>query len=307
MRMLKALDSEIKALYRLVSRGLVAVLALREGNCGSLRDLTTSLLSISTGFAVDEGLIVSSFHSISGASRVCVIDSEEESVLEARVEGYDERWDVALLAVEGLSKSPLALSRKVPEIGSIVIALGSAYGYGLPALVIGVVSSLGRRVIVGGKVIEGLMMVEAHSYGGMSGAPLVDVEGVVVGMVIAQEARLGTMFAVPAKWISYDIDMLKRRGFVASPRLGISMALAKVGTHHFRPVITRIEPDSEAERCGLLPGDVIIEIGEREVFTIEDVWEEIYRAAVIGMDIKIAVLRGSRKVERCCRLATLSP
>jgi len=301
---LKMVDRELKELYNRVAESLVAILSLKEGSCNNVRDLTTQLLNISTGFAIRKNIVVATLHSVESASTVCVMDSIQDMVFEARVEGRDNRWDVALLRVEGLSKTPLKLSMSSAEVGSIVVALGCAYGYGMPAVVLGVISSMGRRIAIGGRDVEGLMMVEAHSYGGMSGAPLIDVEEEVIGMVIAQEAKLGTMFAVPSKWIAYDLEMLEKRGFVASPRLGISMALARLGPQLFKPVITRVDPDSEAHRCGLQEGDVIVSVGGKEIYTIEDLWEEMYRAAIENKDLKIVVLRGSRYVENVCRVLT---
>jgi S1-C subfamily serine protease len=105
-----------------------------------------------SGFIVrDDGIIVTNYHVVEGASSVTVLTSEEEpDEYDARVVGGDIQADLAILDVdaEGLPTLPLGNSEGL-RLGQQVVAIGYALGLeGGPSVTAGIVSSLAREITV---------------------------------------------------------------------------------------------------------------------------------------------------------------
>src|SRR6185436_10967226 len=105
-----------------------------------------------TGFVVrSDGIIVTNFHVVEGASKVTVLSSADEPVhYDARVIGGDEEADLAVLQVDATDLPTVAMGNSSDlQLGQQVVALGYALGLaGGPSVTTGVVSSLTRRITV---------------------------------------------------------------------------------------------------------------------------------------------------------------
>jgi S1-C subfamily serine protease len=152
-----------------------------------------------TGFIVrEDGVIVTNFHVVEGASKLTVFTSDEQPQrFDARVIGGDVQADLAVLDVdaEGLPPVPLGESGEL-RLGQRVVALGYALGLeGGPSVTSGIVSSLTRRIAVPDpgcppeecgsdqeRVYTDVIQTDAAINPGNSGGPLVDMAGNVVGI-----------------------------------------------------------------------------------------------------------------------------
>ena len=148
-----------------------------------------------TGFVVrSDGIIVTNFHVVEGASKVTVLSSAEEPVhYDARVIGGDEEADLAVLKVDATDLPTVAMGNSSDlQLGQQVVALGYALGLaGGPSVTTGVVSSLTRRITVqdsrctectnGERVYTDVIQTDAAINPGNSGGPLVNMAGQVVG------------------------------------------------------------------------------------------------------------------------------
>jgi S1-C subfamily serine protease len=152
-----------------------------------------------TGFIVrGDGVIVTNFHVVEGASQLTVFTSDEQpQQFDARVIGGDVQADLAVLDVdaEGLPAVPLGDSGEL-RLGQQVVALGYALGLeGGPSVTSGIVSSLTRRITVSDpgcpteecgsdqqRVYTDVIQTDAAINPGNSGGPLVDMAGNVVGI-----------------------------------------------------------------------------------------------------------------------------
>ena len=157
------------------------------------------------GFIVrDDGIIVTNYHVVEGASSVTVLTSEEEpDEYDARVVGGDIQADLAILDVdaEGLPTLPLGNSEGL-RLGQQVVAIGYALGLeGGPSVTAGIVSSLAREITVADpncpvadcgeseRVYTDTIQTDAAINPGNSGGPLVDLAGNVVGINSAAPIR----------------------------------------------------------------------------------------------------------------------
>lgn len=158
-----------------------------------------------SGFVISEdGLIVTSAHVVDGASSVTVIFSDETEVT-ATVVASDGEHDVALLDVDESGLTTLTLADELPAVGSLVISIGTALGEYPNTATVGVVSGLDREITasVGApfttETLTGVIQTDAALNSGMSGGPLLDATGNVVGVNTAvAEGAQGLAFAVPA-------------------------------------------------------------------------------------------------------------
>lgn len=155
---------------------------------------------------VDNGLILTSLHVVTGADRVRVIFSDGTES-DATVAVRQPERDIAVLWATTLPDNlVVATLRSTQDLapGDQVIAVGFPFGIG-PSVSAGVVSGLRRqhRSLSGEHVIEDLIQFDAAVNPGSSGGPLVTMSGEVVGVVSSilnpgtSNSFAGIGFAVP--------------------------------------------------------------------------------------------------------------
>ncbi len=155
-----------------------------------------------SGFIVSaDGLIVTSWHVIDGAASVTVV-LPDGTKLAATVVRTDQKHDVALLDVIATGLPALHLANEKAQIGETVIALGTALGEFPDTVTLGIVSGLNRSIDVGSgrsvSSLSGVLQTDAALNPGMSGGPLLNIAGQVVGIntAVAGNAN-GIAFAEP--------------------------------------------------------------------------------------------------------------
>ena len=271
-----------------------------------------------TGFVVrSDGIVVTNFHVVEGASKDTVLSSAEEPVhYDARVIGGDEEADLAVLKVDATDLPTVAMGNSSDlQLGQQVVALGYALGLaGGPSVTTGVVSSLTRRITVqdsrctgctnGERVYTDVIQTDAAINPGNSGGPLLNMAGQVVGINTAganQAENIG--FAI-------QIDSIKPTIFQAAENpsqpvafMGISSADASDPSVQFEfdpqvssgAVIVDLVSGGPAEQGGIQVGDVVVEFGGQAVDSAERLGELI-REHRPGDEVEVGVVHpdGSR-------------
>jgi putative serine protease PepD len=271
-----------------------------------------------TGFVVrSDGIVVTNFHVVEGASKVTVLSSAEEPVhYDARVIGGDEEADLAVLKVDATDLPTVAMGNSSDlQLGQQVVALGYALGLaGGPSVTTGVVSSLTRRITVqdsrctgctnGERVYTDVIQTDAAINPGNSGGPLLNMAGQVVGINTAganQAENIG--FAI-------QIDSIKPTIFQAAENpsqpvafMGISSADASDPSVQFEfdpqvssgAVIVDLVSGGPAEQGGIQVGDVVVQFGGQAVDSAERLGELI-REHRPGDEVEVGVVHsdGSR-------------
>jgi S1-C subfamily serine protease len=199
-------SSAIRA-YQAVRASIVRVRAIGEG--AGEGDESSQVVHGATGSGVviiDRGVILTSLHVVSGATRVRVLF---ENGLEADAEilvRHPEN-DLAVLQArevpDDLKAATLGPAKDLIE-GEHVTAVGFPYGIG-PSVSAGVVSGLRRdyHPPEGERRLSNLIQFDAAANPGSSGGPLVNAAGEVVGIVTAilspgeRPGFSGIAFAVP--------------------------------------------------------------------------------------------------------------
>ena len=165
-----------------------------------------------SGFVVDpNGLIITSAHVIVGGGAMTAVFADGSN-LPATLVRTDTQHDVALISVQATGLPALVLAVGAVKIGQTVISMGTALGEFPNTVTVGVVSGLNRSIDVGAgsytASLAGVFQTDAALNPGMSGGPLLNVAGQVVGVntAVAGNAQ-GIGFAEP---ISVAAALLSR-------------------------------------------------------------------------------------------------
>lgn len=255
-----------------------------------------------SGFFISaDGFIVTNHHVIENASEITAT-LQDGRELRARVVGFDERTDLAVLKVEarGLAFVQFDTGARV-RVGDWVIAIGSPFGLGGTATA-GIVSALGRDVPnqPGSTAnIADFIQIDAPINPGNSGGPTFDLGGRVIGVNTAIYSRfggnVGIGFMVPAGIADRVTRELMTSGRVTYGWLGVSIGdltgemASSFGLGDARgAVVGGVNPGSPAARAGLRRGDMILALNGERLRSSSDLTRRIGQTRV-GSTVRMEV------------------
>jgi S1-C subfamily serine protease len=165
--------------------------------------VTTSKGSLGSGVIVtDTGTVLTANHVISDGGSISILFADGTKSA-ATVTAADPRIDIAALTPTKLPEVvvPATLGGGV-AVGSDVVAIGNPLGL-RASTTTGIVSGLDRRTKTKAGLLSGLIQFDAAVNPGSSGGPLLNTQGLVVGVVVSiadpgeDDAFAGIGFAVP--------------------------------------------------------------------------------------------------------------
>jgi serine protease Do len=262
-----------------------------------------------SGFIVDrDGYILTNNHVIEGADRITVTLADGR-VFRGEVVGADPAIDVALVHIPNahdLPEAPLGNSDEL-RAGEWVCAIGNPLGY-VHSVTVGVVSFIGRKLF--DQSLDDYIQTDAAINFGNSGGPLINAEGEVVGINSAINSRASNIgFAVPINQAVAILPQLRSRGRVSRGFIGINLVDVTPGlqralnlTVHQGAMVQDVTPQSPAERAGLRPYDVIVEVEGQPVRSNQELVREV-SARQPGTVTRLEVVREGRKQAMSVKLA----
>ena len=281
---------------------------------------------LGSGILIDtEGYILTNQHVIDGATSVRVALDNGDNVA-ATVVGTDSIDDLALIKVDaavvaGITPLTLGDSGAVKP-GQMAIAIGNPFGLD-DTVTVGIISGLDRSI----GNLNGMLQTDASINPGNSGGPLLDVNGMVIGINTAIETSpngaTGIGFAVPSNVAARVLPDLRAGTTVTRPWIGISgMSLTETQAQELGLSITEgvyvisVNAGSPAEAAGLkggntdangIPatgGDVITAIDGRNVATVPDISNYINSNKKVGDTVTLSVLRDGSQTQVQVTLGT---
>lgn len=147
---------------------------------------------VGTGFLYSDGRIMTNAHVVAGADQVAIRREGASKQFRARVVVFDPRLDVAVLAVEDFRGTPLRFAAEAP-VGQESVVPGFTGGNPLSpdaARISDVLVARGHDIYGEGRVDREIYVVRSSIAPGDSGAPLVDLDGRVLGVVFAAGTEL---------------------------------------------------------------------------------------------------------------------
>lgn len=238
--------------------------------------------------------------------------------LPAEAVAMEPEHDLAALRVAAEGLEPLEIGdSSALRVGELVVAVGNPFGRE-GALTAGVVAARapvpedaklepaeddewragwGRPWMRGAELIQ----ADLRLYPGNSGGPLADAAGRVVGVNAMISG--GLAFAIPSRLVRDFLGRVERPA--RRVRLGVEVLTVPLSAAQrdrlglaapAAVMVTGVESGSAAERAGLLPGDLIVAVGNRTIVTAE----HLLRALVLdgdATDLRLTVIRGGTRLD----------
>jgi uncharacterized membrane protein required for colicin V production len=150
-----------------------------------------------TGFAVSDNLVVTNAHVVAGESRTRV-DTPDGRKLDGQVVAFDPNRDLAVLHVPSLGLAPLTRADgRIDERGSLFGHPGGGDLRESPMRIAEQIVARGTNISHTAATHREVFVLAAVTAPGDSGAPVVDLEGRVVGVLFAFDiSRETTAYAL---------------------------------------------------------------------------------------------------------------
>ncbi|MDZ7772527.1 MAG: trypsin-like peptidase domain-containing protein [Balneolaceae bacterium] len=275
--------------------------------------------SMGSGFIISEdGMVVTNDHVVGEPNSEITVSLPDGSQFEAEVIGTDELSDLALLQIRADRGFPYIQFGDSDElmVGQWAVAMGNPFGLfksAQPSVTVGVISALNRDFRPNPqdpRVYMDMIQTDAAINRGNSGGPLVDSEGDVIGVntLIYTEGpgggNVGLGFAIPSNQVIATIDQLLTQGEVEmpfDPGFEMSEMTMELAVENNLPavsglLVTSVNRDGPAFEGGIMPGDIIVRIGEERVKQ-ERHARALYRRYAEGDTMRVELLRNSRLYE----------
>ena len=268
-----------------------------------------------SGVLLEGGYVLTNQHVVGESVKTggkITITLTDGRVFTAQPVGADRATDVALLKVQDPQRLPTAQLGENDALlpGQTVLAIGNPVGLS-HSVSAGVVSALGRPLVMEDRTYETLIQTDTAINPGNSGGALVDLGGKVVGintLVRTDAQNIG--FAIPIKTAMQIVGELKRYGKVRRPYDGVvttelTARLARMlrlpeGTSGV--VVRAVYRSSPAAMAGFQQGDVIVRLASTPTPD-----EASYRKALesqrIGQEVELEILRDGQPSTVRLRLA----
>ena len=251
-----------------------------------------------------DGFLVTSAHVVEGSTRggrASFVDGRE---LSFSVVGSDPHSDLAVLRADAddLVAAELGDAERL-RVGQLVVAIGNPNGFA-GSVTAGVVSALGRSLpTASGRIVDNVIQTDAALNPGNSGGALADGRGRVVGINTAV-AGVGLGLAVPVNEATRAIvGALMTEGRFRRAYLGIAGGSRPLPPRVARRLgretgveVVQVAEGSPAERAGLRPEDLIVELDGVPIADVGDI-QRLMVVEKIGVDVPVRVLREGRELE----------
>jgi len=288
MNSVETLSHDLAALVEAIGPSVVRVEARRRGGSGMVW--------------ASEGIIVTASHVIEREDGINV-GLASGDVVPASLVGRDPRTDVAVLRIQagGLPAASWAAPDDL-RVGHLLVAVGRP-GRTVRAAV-GFLSALGPgwTTRAGGEV-DTYLEADLSAVPGFSGGALLDATGKARALTTTGLAPRG-ISGVSLPTLRRVVDALRAHGRIRRAFLGVGAqpvrlpaTLAGRANQEDGLLVIGVEPESPAERAGLLLGDTIVALDGRPTRGVRELLAQL-GAAQIGTSVPVRILRGGEVQDR---------
>ena len=260
-----------------------------------------------TGFVITaDGYIMTNYHVIESAQKrgykISVLFKDKSS-FDAKVVGFDEDNDVAVLKIDASDLSPAAIGNSDDiAVGDSVFAIGNPLGELDFSMTSGRVSALDRSITTEqGSAPINMFQFDAAINSGNSGGPVYNESGEVIGIATAKVGSSGVEglgFAIPINDAADIANELITKGYVSGKAymgVNIDNRYSSVYAQYYGmpegAYVYNVESGGCAERSGLAAGDIITEVGGETIGSYSDLNAAI-KSFKAGESTEIVVYRG---------------
>jgi len=268
-----------------------------------------------TGFFVrSDGTIITNKHVISDPQATYTVITNTWEEYDASVVATDPLSDLAIIKINSETSFPtlsIVSDTWDVEIGQFAIAIGNALAEFQNSVSLGIVSGKERSISAQNQTISGLIQTDTAINPGNSGGPLINLEGQVIGIntaIINNSEWIGFAIALTQDRIEYMLESIEKTGTIKRPFIGINYVpnspwiqqelwlSVDYGAYIIDEIGSVVEWSS-AEKAGIEPGDIILEIDDIQV-TLKNTIGSIIQNKIPGevLTLKIMKKSGEEKV-----------
>ena len=276
---------------------------------------------LGSGYIISsDGYIVTNDHVAGNATKITVTLTDGRS-FDAKIIGTDNASDICLLKIDGDDLPFVTLGNSDDIIiGEWVIALGNPFGLfelnDKPTVTVGVISATGMNLdAINDRFYLNMIQTDASINGGNSGGPLVNSLGEVIGMNTLiftsgnNSGSIGLGFAIPVNKIKRIIEELKEKGSIdRNFEIGMRIQTIDEGIasyYHLKSakgvIVTKIYPNTPAEKGGIEVGDIIIEVEGFKINNENSIFS-VFHEFRTGQTITVKIIRDEKELTKQMRL-----
>ena len=280
-----------------------------------------SLISTGTGFVYkiddNKAYLMTNNHVISSEGDIKFLFQNGEEVA-AEIVGNDIYSDIAVLSIDksdSVVAAVLGVADKV-SVGDTVFTVGSPEGSDYAGTVTkGIISAKERVVEVSlssnnaSDYYMEVMQTDAAINPGNSGGPICNINGEVIGitnMKLVDDTVEGMGFAIPIDDALKVAEILEKDGKVSRPYVGVEILDLSNEINLWRAgilipeevdggvAVYSVVDGSPADVAGLKKGDIIINLGDKDINNMADFRYSLYKYSPEDK-IKVTYVRGEEK------------
>ncbi|MBE0571490.1 MAG: trypsin-like peptidase domain-containing protein [Ignavibacteriaceae bacterium] len=276
---------------------------------------------LGSGYIISsDGYIVTNDHVAGNATKITVTLTDGRS-FDAKVIGSDNASDICLLKIDGNDLPYVSLGNSDEIIiGEWVIALGNPFGLfdlnDKPTVTVGVISATGMNLdAINNRYYLNMIQTDASINGGNSGGPLVNSEGQVIGMNTliftagGNNGNIGLGFAIPINKVRRIVEELKEEGSIdRNFEIGMRIQTIDEGIakyYHLQSakgvIVTKIYPNTPAERGGIEVGDIIVEVEGFKINNENSIFS-VFHEFRTGQTVTIKIIRDEKELTKQMKL-----
>ena len=270
---------------------------------------TTSAASGSGFIFSKDGYILTNYHVVDDSTSITV-SMYDGTTYDAKLVGYDESNDVAVLKIEATDLVPVVLGNSDNlNVGDSVVAIGNPLGELTFSLTAGSISAKDRDITMSNGSSMQLLQTDCAINSGNSGGALFNLYGEVVGITNAKYSSSSSSssasidnigFAIPINKARSIAESIIEKGYVSKPYVGVSVATVSEETQMYGlpqgASVQQIVENSPAAEAGLQINDIITHVNGNEIASSNDMVAAV-RNAAIGDELKLTVYRMGKTVE----------
>ncbi len=300
-----AVTREPGSVADIAARVLPAVVSL-EIRTGDVGDTGSGVVIDGAGYIVTNNHVISLAATNPQAELTVIFDDGQQTRVPGTIVGRDPLTDLAVVKVDvdNITVAQVGDSASL-AVGDPVIAIGSPLGLA-GTVTTGIVSAMDRPLRLSGEgtdtdAVIDAVQTDAAVNPGNSGGPLVDATGAVVGINTAirtlggeTSGSIGLGFAIPIDTVRDITQQIIRSGAVQHSTIGVNARSATDGVTDGAQV-QNVQADGPAAAAGIVEGDVITKVGDRQVGDADELVVAV-RANDVGAAVPVVLLREGREL-----------
>lgn len=285
---------------------VVGISKLKDNGSSIFSNTDEASLGIGTGVIISKnGYILSNEHVTGKKFSTCYITLENGKKQTGTVVWNDADLDLSIVKIDLQELKPIMIGDSGSiRIGETVYAIGNPIGFEFRRTVTsGIISAINRTIKLEEEknqtYMSDLIQTDATINPGNSGGPLINPQGEVIGInTVKISSAEGIGFAIPINVVKPIIKSIEETGTFEQATMGVYAYDKEVIPYLNSNIsfnkgiyVAQVIKNGPADNTDLKEGDIILNIDEKELNTMNDLREFIYSKKE-GDIVNLQIVRG---------------